>query len=117
MGPVITWHCVYIVGVCLLCLSFASNFSQKRLRTTLYCFCTYKNLVLSGASAASTQAGTMLGIPSNWQVFFAAHAIAQIALGTVLSLLLNASWPDHPSLEFMNQIWTELGDKGCITKK
>lgn len=100
---------LYIDSV--LCFSLDSKFCQKKLRMILYYFCTCKILVLSGASAALAQAGSMLGITRNCQ------AIAQIALATILSLVLYASLPDHPSLECLSDIWTELVDKSCITKK
>lgn len=85
--------------------------------TILYYFCTCKILVLSGASGTLAQAGTMLGTTSNHQAFIAAQAIAQIALATILSLLLYASLPDQPLSECTSEIWAELVDKSCIAEK
>lgn len=78
----------------------------------LYYFCTCKILLFIGATGALAQAG----ITSN-QIFFAAQAVAQIALAIIFSLPQFASLPGHPLLECMSGIWTEEVDKSCITKK
>lgn len=54
----------------------------------------------------------MLGITSNHQAYFVSQAVAQLALATILSLLLYVLLPDHPSLECVSEICMEYGTGG-----